>query len=212
MTKRRQQNETLIVCITNTYSMERSKTKDATETQNELAALAIWNDSRDQLMRFVLRHTRDKSLAEDIVHDVFLKVHDKLPQLRAHDKMQGWIFGIAKNTVIDHFRRTAKTIRAVDLDWDSDGVTLNDCVSACLREMMTTLPNKYRQALELAELKDMSQLELSKKLNISYSGAKSRVQRARQMLRERMDETYHIQFDHYGNAVTCLSRLPCGCN
>lgn len=163
-------------------------------------------------MTFVRRYTKDKALAEDIVHDVFLKVYDKLPQLREHDKISGWIFRIAKNIIIDHFRAQAKTIHAVDLDWESDGVTLNDCVSSCLREMITTLPRKYREALEFAELKGMSQLELSQKLNISYSGAKSRVQRARQMLREKMDKAYRIQFDHYGNAIVCKNRLPCGCS
>jgi len=163
-------------------------------------------------MRFVLRYTKDKSLAEDIVHDVFLKVHEKLPQLREKDKISGWIFRIAKNAITDYYRSKAKKISVAELDWDDDGVTLNDCVSLCLREMITTLPDKYREALELAELKEMSQLELSQKLNISYSGAKSRVQRARQMLRAKMDNAYRIQFDHYGNAMVCENPLPCGCN
>ena len=177
-----------------------------------LSEITTWNQTRDRLLNFVLRHTRDKSLAEDIVHDVFLKVHDKLPQLREQEKISGWIFRIAKNAITDHFRSAAKTIEAVDLDWESEGVSLTDCVSACMRDMITTLPDKYREALELAEFRNMSQLELATRLNISYSGAKSRVQRARQMLKEKMDQTYHIKFDHYGNAIVCENRLPCGCN
>lgn len=167
---------------------------------------------RDRLMNFVLRHTHDKPLAEDIVQDVFLKVHDKIPQLRESDKISAWIFRIARNAITDHFRGKSRTVMAVDLDWNSEGVTLNDCVSSCLGDMLKTLPAKYRQALELAELEGMSQLELAETLAISYSGAKSRVQRARRMLKEKMDAAYHIQFDRYGNAVACLNRLPCGCN
>ncbi len=177
-----------------------------------LSDLTIWDQTRNHLLNFVLRYTKDKPLAEDIVHDVFLKVHDKLPQLRERDKISGWIFRIAKNAITDHFRSKSRTVQSVDLDWDSEGVTLTDCVSACMRDMIATLPDKYREALELAEFRNLSQLELARKLNISYSGAKSRVQRARQMLKKKMDETYHIKFDHYGNAVVCENRLPCGCN
>jgi RNA polymerase sigma-70 factor (ECF subfamily) len=78
--------------------------------------------------------------------------------------------------------------------------------------MLKTLPHKYREALELSELKQMSQLQLAEKLNMSYSGAKTRVQRARQLLKEKMQKEYHIRFDVYGNALECGSRLPCGCD
>lgn len=176
------------------------------------ADILIWNQTRDRLLGFVLRYTRDKALAEDIVQDVFLKVHDKLPQLRQSDRLTGWIFRIAKNTMTDYFRHRRKVLHIEDLDWDSDGITLNDCVSRCMDEMLKTLPAKYRQALELAELSEVSQKTLAEELNLSYSGAKSRVQRARQMLKERMYEAYHIQFDRYGNALECGNRLPCGCS
>jgi RNA polymerase sigma-70 factor (ECF subfamily) len=174
--------------------------------------ISIWNQTRGRLLSFVLRRTRDKALAEDIVHDVFLKVHDRLPQLRQTDKIVGWIFRIASNTIADHFRNTSKTVSSADLDGNDDGVTLNDCVAACLLEMLKTLPEKYRQALELAELSEMSQLQLAKTLNISYSAVKSRVQRARKMLKEKMDKAYRIQFDNYGNALVCGNKLPCGCS
>ena len=77
--------------------------------------------------------------------------------------------------------------------------------------MLTTLPAKYREALELIELENLSQLDLAKRLNISYSGAKSRVQRARQMLKEKMDESYNIQLDKYGNVLVCENKTPCSC-
>ena len=172
----------------------------------------VWSQMQERLKSFVLRYTRDKAIAEDIVQDVFLKVHDKLPQLKEPDKISGWIFRIARNMITDHFRRESKTNKLVDLNWDGDDETLNDCVSFFLREMLKSLPDKYRQALEFAEIEKMSQLQLAEKLNISYSGAKTRVQRARQMLKKKMQKAYHIRFDVYGNALSCGSRLPCGCN
>jgi RNA polymerase sigma-70 factor (ECF subfamily) len=173
---------------------------------------SVWPEIQQPLKRFVLKHTKDKALADDIVHDVFLKVYDKLPQLREADKIIGWIFSIARNTITDHFRNASKKIHAADIDWDSEAPSLNDCVTTCLQEMILTLPHKYREAIELAELNNMSQLELAETIHISYSGAKSRVQRARQLLRQKMEEAYRIKFDCYGNAIVCENRLPCGCS
>jgi RNA polymerase sigma-70 factor (ECF subfamily) len=78
--------------------------------------------------------------------------------------------------------------------------------------MLVTLPEKYREALELTELKNMSQLQLAEALHISYSGAKSRVQRARQLLKEKMDKLYVIKMDAYGNVVVCENKVPCKCS
>jgi RNA polymerase sigma-70 factor (ECF subfamily) len=170
-----------------------------------------WTNTQDKLKAFVLRHTRDEATADDIIQDVFLKVHDRMDQLRETEKIVPWIFRITRNAITDHFRQQEKKRRASDVDWESERKPLNDCVSSCLLQMMGSLPAKYREALELTELKNLSQLELASELNISYSGAKSRVQRARQMLRERMDEAYHIRFDAYGNVVVCEDRIPCAC-
>jgi len=172
----------------------------------------IWTKTQQELKSFVYRRVRDKALAEDIVQDVFLKVHAKLGQLKDTEKVFGWIYQITRNAITDYYRSKSKSISTRDLDWDSDHQLLNDCVANCLQEMLLTLPEKYRQALELTELKNLSQTELALKLQISYSGAKSRVQRARQMLREKMDESYRIKMDSYGNVIVCENRVPCNCN
>jgi RNA polymerase sigma-70 factor, ECF subfamily len=171
-----------------------------------------WNKTQQKLKAFVFRRVKDKALADDIMQDVFLKVHAKLDQLKDIEKISGWIYQITRNTITDYFRNKSKTISAYDLDWESEHQMLNDCVSSCLQEMLLTLPEKYREALELTEIKSLSQTELAQQLNISYSGAKSRVQRARLMLKEKMEETYHIKTDSYGNVIVCENRVPCGCN
>ena len=176
-----------------------------------ISEVSVWNQTQEKLKSFVNRYTKDKAIADDIVQDVFLKVHSKLGQLKESEKLAGWIFQIARNTMTDYFRTKSKTISQSDIDWESEKKPLNDCVTGCLQDMLTTLPTKYKQALELTEFKNLSQLELAKELNISYSGAKSRVQRARQMLKEKMDTAYLIKFDSYGNVVVCEDRVPCNC-
>lgn len=166
---------------------------------------------QNELLGYVTRKVKDRSIAEDIVHDVFLKVQAKSTQLKDNEKLIGWIYKITKNTIIDHFRFQSRIIRSEDIDWEDDKSFLNQCVERCLTEKLNDLPDKYREALELSEVQGISQLDLAKKLGISYSGAKSRVQRARQMLKDMMEREYHVKLDSYGNVVRCENRLPCGC-
>ncbi len=170
-----------------------------------------WEEILDEVARFIYRITRDKELTKDLVHDVFLKVYERLSQLKESEKLVGWMYTIARNAITDHFRRTAKKISRAELDWDSDPPGLNECVTSCVTEMMTTLPPSFRQAIELTEFKRLSQVELANVLGISYSGAKSRVQRARQLLRLKLENTCHLDFDAYGNVLNCENPATCEC-
>jgi RNA polymerase sigma-70 factor (ECF subfamily) len=125
--------------------------------------------------------------------------------------MPAWIYRITRNAVMDYFRKNSKTIQPADLNWESDHHEFNACVAQTLSAMLCTLPEKYRVALELTDIENLSQLELAKRLNLSYAGARARVQRARKMLKAKMDECYIIKTDHYGNITVCENRLPCCC-
>lgn len=175
------------------------------------SALTIWHQNQSKLKGFIFKHTKDKALAEDIAQDVFLKVYSKIDQLKDTEKLKSWIFQITRNSIADHFRNQSKPLKIDDLDWETETKTLNECVLNCVMEILETLPPKYREALELSELENVSQLDLARQLNISYSGVKSRVQRARQMLKEKMQQEYLIEMDKYGNVVTCQNKVPCGC-
>lgn len=171
-----------------------------------------WVKVHRELKSFVLKKVKDNDLAEDIVQDVFLKIHTKHTQVRDADKIVGWIFRVAHNRIIDQYRRKSRDIHPIDLDWEDEEHALNICVARCLNELVPTLPHKYRQALELAEIKKLPQRQLATQLGISYSGAKSRVQRARQKLKEKLDELYLIEADKYGNIIRCEDRRPCCCD
>jgi len=175
----------------------------------ESTAAVNLNFFQQELKGFVYKRVKDKALAEDIIHDVFLKVQSKMSQLQEQEKITTWIYQITKNTIIDHYRKQSRNIHAVDLDWEDDVPNFNECVTGYLNRLLPTLPDKYREALELTELKNLSQLELAERLGISYSGAKSRVQRARQLLKQKLDEVLIVKMDPYGNAIVCQDRSSC---
>ncbi|HEX6222943.1 MAG TPA: sigma-70 family RNA polymerase sigma factor [Chryseolinea sp.] len=170
-----------------------------------------WDALYNELATFVYKKVKDRQTAEDIVQDVFIKIHTKASLLRESEKISAWIYQITRNAVADHFRANARTIRPVNVDWEGSYHEFNDCVAHCLKVLLATLPEKYRIPLELAEVENLSQYDVAKKLKITYSGARSRVQRARRMLKEKLDELYYIKTDSYGNVISCEDRVPCCC-
>jgi len=168
-----------------------------------------WAQVQDELKGFVFKRVRDKALTEDIVHDVFLKIQNKIQHVRETEKLFGWIYQITRNTIIDHYRKNKKQISLKDIDWESSPANFNDCVSNAISELIPTLPDKYRIPLEMSELQNMSQLEVAEKLDLSYPAAKSRVQRARQLLKDKLDEILIIKTDGYGNVVLCHDKGLC---
>lgn len=168
-----------------------------------------WSIFQHELRNFVLKRVKDKASADDIVQDVFVKVYTNIDRLKDSDKLSAWIYQITRNTIADYFRSRTKTLAQEDLSWNDSSNDLNGCVAVCLAKLTNTLPDIYREALQLAEMENLSQLQLAERLGISYSGAKSRVQRARQLLKKKMEEQLIVKTDGYGNVLVCEDRNPC---
>ena len=168
-----------------------------------------WNNVQRELKGFVYKRVKDKALTEDIVHDVFLKVQEKIHQVKESDKIFGWIYQITRNTITDHYRKTSRKISSEEIDWESSPPNFNDCVTNTINELIPTLPDKYRIPLEMTELQNLSQHEVAEKLNLNYTTAKARVQRARRMLRQKMEEVLIVKTDGYGNVILCKNRGDC---
>lgn len=123
-----------------------------------------------ELKNFVYKRVKDKALAEDIVHEVFLKAQKNSSQLKDTEKLSAWIYQITRNMIIDHHRKNSKVIVWKDLNWDSDEPNYNECAANCLQNLLPSLPEKYRIPLQLTDLENLSQIELAQRLGLSYSG------------------------------------------
>src|SRR5260221_11649371 len=76
----------------------------------------------------------------------------------------------------------------------------------CIQEMIDDLPVDYRQALILTEYQGLTQKELAERLGLSFSGAKSRVQRAREKLKQQLLECCHFELDRRGHIINYQPR------
>jgi RNA polymerase sigma-70 factor (ECF subfamily) len=177
----------------------------------------IWSEFSGQLLGFFRRRVRDDAAADDLLQETFLKIHTRLPQLKSRDRLAPWIYRIARNTLLDHFRAAHRVTQELPEDWaepsrtqpEADAEEMNQIVGFWLRGFLATMPEEYRQAVEMVELEGKTIQELAEAANLSLSGAKSRVQRGRKMLRQRLHDCCHVELDRRGNVLSTRPNACC---
>jgi RNA polymerase sigma-70 factor (ECF subfamily) len=141
---------------------------------------------------------------EDLLQETFVRVHAGLDGLQDEARLSAWVHRIASNVLNDRFRRRSEEPSAdpeAVPDRDEGEPNLNALVEGWLRRMIEQLPPDQRDALRMVELEGLAQDEVARRLGISLSGAKSRVQRGRQRLRAVLSACCKLDFDRYGNVV-----------
>lgn len=170
--------------------------------------LDIWDDLGSRLRRFVGSKVSDPHVADDITQDVLLKVQSQMDSLPPEEKLPGWVFTIARNAVIDYYRARAVRDHANIDDVEPPAIMTEAETNVAVREftpclvrMVERLPEPYREAMKLVDFEGLNQRQLADRIDISLSGAKSRVQRARQQLREMIEDCCRIERDSLGNLM-----------
>lgn len=171
----------------------------------------IWNDSRNRIKGFISKRIDNEADAEDVLQDVFCKIHQRIAELKDPDKLYAWVFQIARNAIIDYYRERKTAVDSseeilMEIAVDPMEKDVEEEVLNWLEPMVGDLPEKYREALLLTDIRGLSQKELSEKLDISLSGAKSRVQRAREKLKENLLDCCHLEFNRVGKVVEYQQR------
>lgn len=161
----------------------------------------VWQEYHSRLRAFTRRRISDDAATEDILQDVFLKVHSSLASLKDDTKLKSWLYQIARNAIVDYCRSQKPSVDVPE--WfpqpETDpGEKITQELAECLQPMIQLLPKKYREAIILSELKGLTQKEVAKVQGISLSGAKSRVQRGRALLKKMLANCCRLEFDHSG--------------
>ena len=162
---------------------------------------SIWQEYRERLLKFVVIRIGNPESAEDIIQDVFLKVHNKIDSIQSKDKIPSWLYHIARNAIIDYYRGKKNTIELPeDLPEpiEDTGLKVLRELSECLMPMINKLPIHYKDAIILSEINGMTHNDISRKQGISLSGSKSRVQRGRVILKKMLTDCCQFEYDHNG--------------
>jgi RNA polymerase sigma-70 factor, ECF subfamily len=164
-------------------------TKDQTEKMIEKIITA--NDK--SLKFFAYKHVRDWELVNDIMQEVYLKVFNNIDTLNDSSAIQSWLYSITANQCKDYLR--SKYFRTTFLTDDFEVITQNNNKlvenevlekwdNIQLKKVVSSLPKHYRDPLVLKYFYHYTYIEISYKLNISIQCLKSRIHRAKKMVKD----------------------------
>lgn len=171
-----------------------------------------WDTFRIPINHFILKYIHNEAVAEDILQDVFLKIHMHIETLHDEEKLQAWLYQIARRTIYDYYRsqKITQTLpETFDIPQEPTQEDMEQTLLPCLKDMVDQLPSLYRDAIFLTEYQGLTQRELAEQLHLSFSGAKSRVQRAREKLKQKLLECCHFVLDRRGGIIEYHPRNEC---
>jgi len=174
----------------------------------------VWETFHVPLQQFIRHRVSDDATAEDLLQDVFLKIHQRVETLKDVKKLESWIYTLTRNAIIDYYRSTRPTTsldvpEALQLPEDLPDEDVVSELFPSVRAMVMSLPAQDRQALILTEYQGLTQKELAERLGLSVSGAKSRVQRARNKLKQQLLDCCHFELDRRGHVIDYQARCAC---
>jgi RNA polymerase sigma-70 factor (ECF subfamily) len=149
------------------------------------------------IWHYVQRLTDDDDAAQDIAQDIWLRVLRGIGGLRDPAKLRAWLFGIAHRTWIDTLRRKYATVVA-DIDEADRHEPLDPAQPdeleqelVAMEQELSRLPAIEREALTLFYLRELSLHEIAEALDLPVGTDKSRLHRARRMLRRELIQRGH---------------------
>ncbi len=190
-------------------STESSKVKDKFKLSDEKLILRFqegdinaYNELvkryKDRLLNFVFRYFNNREQAEDVVQETLIKLYTHASYYKNIAKFSTWIFTIAKNNALTELRKNKR--KQTDSLWTDDGKVIdinsneqtldrrvqNEIAVDQLNKFLDEIPENFRMAVVLRDFQELSYDEISKILEIPIGTIKSRINRGRIQLAEKM--------------------------
>lgn len=153
------------------------------------AQARLYQKYADVLFGICLKYSRNKTEAEDSLHDSFMTIYDKIEQYKSNGSFEGWMKRITVNTVLQKYRKVEplnvvheNTEEEVTVDSSFEDIGLQT-----LLEYIRELPNKYRTTFNLYVLDGYTHKEIGELLGTTTGTSKSNLARARMLLKEKIE-------------------------
>ncbi|MEX1025476.1 MAG: sigma-70 family RNA polymerase sigma factor [Planctomycetota bacterium] len=178
---------------------------------------ALWEASSQRLRAWFLRKTGNPADADDLVQETFARVQAGLGQLQDRERLDAWVGMIAGNALADHGRRAARrmaTLEGNDVSQPeaADEVeTLRQAVAGWIEPFLERLDPADAALLRAVDLERRSQAEVARELGLAASSVRSRVQRARERLKQHLEACCAFAFDVRGNLTEATRRPGASC-
>ena len=199
------------------YSNVRTPREIQRQRSQSLDFAEVFRKYQGPIYNYLLRMTQNQAEAEDLTQETFVRAHRSLPTFRGEASLSTWLYRIATNVSLDHFRRpttrqarTALPLEKIEFDEDQDSDVPSSpeqqaaCseMSACVQEFVQRLPPDHRVVLVLKDLQGLKNREIAAVLDCSLASVKIRLHRARTKLREALNAGCDFTHDER-NAFIC---------
>lgn len=160
----------------------------------------VFKEYQKPIYNYLLRMTQNKSEAEDLTQETFIKVNQSLSKFRGDSSLSTWLYRIATNTSHDYFRK--KTVqkskdslsieesetgneKAIYDEFSStENLAAQSEMSTCVQDFILSLKTDYRSVLVLHDMQGLKNREIADVLNCTLDTVKIRLYRARKELQK----------------------------
>jgi len=176
-------------------------------------ARGAWQDIERRLRPYVARRVASVGDVDDVLQEIFVRIHRGLSSLRDGESFGGWVYRVAQSAIADAARARARSvlqlvgetpeIASTEADGSDD---LESELGACVALFVARLPAPYREAVTLTELEGLTQKDAAEMLGVTLPAMKSRALRGREKIRGMFEECCRISVDCRGRVTACEPR------
>jgi len=149
----------------------------------------------NDVLRTAYSYVKDKFTAEDIFQEVFIKAYKNLEEFRDESSIKTWLIRICINTAKDYLKSAYNRKVVPMMEFKEDSITSEDDYEEVenrdrdrfVKSVVMSLPEQYREVLLCVYYHEMSVARTAETLNIAEGTVKSRLSRAREMLKNKLE-------------------------
>jgi len=165
-------------------------------SENSTRFKVVYDEVFPIVIRLVWRITGDQEIAEELCHDAFIKLYDRLDSFPDNNQAKYWMIRVCKNHALNHVKRKQRERKAYERVLvepkreikTGEELVMNEVTREMVRKALEKLPPKMKEVLMMKEYGELNYRDIGKILGISEANVKVRVFRARQKLGELLQE------------------------
>lgn len=157
----------------------------------------LMHEYSDDILHLVYTYVRNRATAEDLTQEIFIKCYEKLHQFNRQATIKTWVYRIASNHCKDylkswHYRKITLTDKLLDYIPSKSKQVEEEVIANSEENSLTNavmnLPLKYREVVFLHYYEELTLLEISKITAVNINTIKTRLKRAKELLKDKMIE------------------------
>lgn len=161
----------------------------------------VWDLYAEDVKRFIFSKVKNDAVTDDLLQEIFIKIHTKLETLEDDAKLKSWVFTIARHLVMDYFRTQHPINAETQNDSPTEPLPAEHTKEDCLHCIIKSLPKKYRDPLILSDIQGLRQAKISERLKLPLPTVKSQIQRGRKLIAQGFVECCDFKINDQGFLV-----------